>query len=633
MTKGSLVKKITNILLAIMFCVSLLLFSACSAGTDEDNKPVLKIVYRPYATSRPIASGDTYIDLVYKNILALSKNILTEVVGQYGMGRIDVGSFDYRSPSTNGRNYKKMFGVNEASILSLEELLLPEEEKTALINQRIGEDMGRMTHVNYTHEFLTLEAKALVLSYGSSPSIADILTQILFPLDGETPLAALGSVGETNIYKIDTGSTTYYVFLGGDCLLMDGESLYSYVPTGEPDAFNFDNTKTFLKNVLGSNYGVIEKDYIGGEILKNGETVLLNFQRWNYSVAEGILENIPFNAGAYLNAYIEKFGPTFAVEIAKAMLVGGEELPVEVNCPKDLIDGDKKIANAGGVVNLKDLYDRAKSGSDEDKQSFIWAASAFVDHLGLTIDDLSFIGDQLESVIIGEEIYNSTDGKEAFTTSKNNYEKYLLLPKGQIEEDGGEVPVSALQKALDENPTKPILEWLSFDNSSYVEKIEIDGYLQSIILMSEGEIRLDTFFAEVKLEDDAIIDYALKTRSSIRDGEEIVENFFPTVNDDLSGSNILELSDFQEYFGVETISNKVDPLVGNKNSLFVLGEINVDFYKVFKTDAQKFSLEDGLNYRGWYFNVKTNFVELIFATKNVFSLTEVYFERCSFNYS
>ena len=78
MAKSNFVKKILNILLAIMLCASLLLFSACAQGDDEDNKPVLKIVYRPYATSKPFELlDDTYIDLAYQNILDLSDNILT----------------------------------------------------------------------------------------------------------------------------------------------------------------------------------------------------------------------------------------------------------------------------------------------------------------------------------------------------------------------------------------------------------------------------------------------------------------------------------------------------------------------------------------------------------------------------
>ena len=68
MTKVRFVKRITNILLAIMLCVSLLLFCACSEK-DDDNKPVLKIVYRPYSTSKiSLFSDKTYIDAIYEKL-------------------------------------------------------------------------------------------------------------------------------------------------------------------------------------------------------------------------------------------------------------------------------------------------------------------------------------------------------------------------------------------------------------------------------------------------------------------------------------------------------------------------------------------------------------------------------------
>ena len=49
--------------------------------------------------------------------------------------------------------------------------------------------------------------------------------------------------------------------------------------------------------------------------------------------------------------------------------------------------------------------------------------------------------------------------------------------------------LSAFRNALDQNPPKPILEWINLSNTvSYGEEtsLEIPGYLQSIVLMSEG---------------------------------------------------------------------------------------------------------------------------------------------------
>lgn len=556
-------KKFNSFFLVLVMIFSLFFFG-CSNG--EDDSVYMKIVYRPYSTSKPLGIGKTYAELVEDEVLALSEDILTELVGAYGPNSItymDGLLPKTLKPSLNGVDYKTLFGYGTLGGL------FSSEDDFAL-------ELGAMTNL-----YISTENNLVTLTKGefTSSDIADLLLlipQLMIPgaaLDNIQVVSGSLSNG-TFLLRISTGDLYYYVFYGGEIAGIN------YISPSN----NFQNAKTYFARLFNSNYNVIEKDYVGVNIV-DGSNNDLQFAHWKYNLLNGNLDNQISNGNTYLSQFLDKYKLPFAAHVAKAMLVGGEDLP------NDLPKGETSFAS---------LYEQAKQGNNSKCQEFIKLASKYIDHLGLVESNINQLRDVIKSEVIGdgtmpnEKIY---DTSESNILTKNNYD--TIIP-------------ACLNKVLENNPAKPILEYITVD-SGVIDELEIDGYLQSIIFMSNDKREMTSLLAQLEFEEDVVPFYYVTMRYC--NNEQILEYPIEVEEDDFKGG-IISFDFGNIAKDLESIEIK-----DSKNTLLGDGFVLIgDLYKNFVYSSQT-DYTDGY---AWCFNdLENSYVEVVFAVNNVFDRYKV----------
>lgn len=378
------------------------------------------------------------------------------------------------------------------------------------------------------------------------------------------------------VYKHGSGSDVTYIFVGGSV----GSNIYI------GSTSDYTNTKNYVSKLLSSFYNVIERDLTEINIIE-GSSSDLTFSKWNYSLGEevSLYEE-------YLVKYILKYNLSLQVELAKVMLVGREDLPT--NLPTNLPDGST------AETNLKQVYETASSltASESDKQKFIDQACLYLDHIGLSDVDAEMLIEAFFSKIIGTESFNASESNILF---KNNYEDVL----GEIFET-----VQILHKP------KPILNFIIKNNASFVERPNVKGYLKSVILMAEKPIEAEIFqFVVLESETETNYDFAVYARYNDNSTVPIEANVLDAnemLNDD--DTLVIDIAD---------IFSKSCPLDnGNK-------DISVED---FAFESDRFTNSDGEKYNAWFYKKDIQFVEVVFATKNIFSSQALEIDMCGFGY-
>jgi len=540
---------------------SLFFFSACS-GEDDPN--YMKIFYRPYASSKVYGElgNTTYAELIEENIYELSDDILTSLVGAYGptefniMDGLEIKHFE---PDLNGVDFKSLFGYGALSgVLSSE--------------SDFGQELNSMTNL-----YFSSENKLITLSQGDFTS-SDILDIVALVAQLAIPGAVLdnvqivsGSISDLNaLLRISTGDLYYYVFYGGKIAGKD------YINS----ANNFQNAKNYFTSILNTNFNVIEKDFCGLNIVDESSNDL-NFAHWKYNLLNGNLDNQILDGKDYCEDFLEKYSIPFAAHVAKAMLVGGDDIPSNI------------VSNG---KNLASLYQQAKSGDKTNCQNFIKEAVNYIDHIGLTDYDIQALLPVIKNEVIGhgsnnaDKIYENSEKNSLY---KNNYD--TIIPQ-------------CLNTVKEENPQQPILEYITVEGT-YAENVVINGYVTSVILMSE-EARLCTDFIGGFILDEnvspsyivtvrhssngTITDYPVEVdEESLKDG-----NISFSLSDTTGDNNGVEIAASKKGF----FDNEGSILKGNKYELFVYSKQS-----------------DNTKGHAWCYNdLENEYVEIVFATKNVF---------------
>ena len=111
-------KKFNSFLLTMIMCLSLFLFSACGntpGGNGASGANVIyKLIYRPYSTVIPKGSDKSYGKIIEENVLEVSSDVLSRIVGAYGIGEIEVKDGDSTKtvmPKTDGVEYEDLLGL------------------------------------------------------------------------------------------------------------------------------------------------------------------------------------------------------------------------------------------------------------------------------------------------------------------------------------------------------------------------------------------------------------------------------------------------------------------------------------------------------------------------------------------
>ena len=441
-------KKFNSFLLTMIMCLSLFLFSACgdiddgdegggAGGGTSSSKVVYKLIYRPYATTIPSGSDKSYGEIIEQNILDLSSDVLSRIVGEYGIGEVSVKdgeSTKLVSPKTDGVDYEGLLGLSTT---------LSDIEKIDY-----AQDFSKITNIYYSSQ----NNKVLVLS-NYSVSISSLL-------EYDTDTSAY--IAKSDLKDLNTGSTipadeelliqTSYKFSdGGDiAYVFIGETIGSNSINGT------DNVKTFVSKFFKSNFGSIQKSLTGNITIVDGSDTDLPFSAWNWSLTDAEFASCT-TAEEYKLKYIEKFQLNMGVEIAKTILTRYEGLTL--------------------TEELDSLYQQASvvSAGDSQKEKFISDCCDYIDHLGLTEEEKTLLTKYLTETAIGSTI----------AVSGTNYEENCA---------------NVLLDTMSNYALNPILEIKTFEGT--LETDEIDGYLQSIVMIAEKEREPESFVMSIGLKEE-----------------------------------------------------------------------------------------------------------------------------------
>ncbi len=600
MTKGTFFKRAKNFLLIIMIFVSLFLFcfplSGCTpemGGTFEDdstNKPAIFLVYRPYANAIGEGQTKSYAERAYDNLIDLSEEIIAEVVGYYGYGAVLVPTIEnplrVLSPDTSGADFQTLFGLSSG---------LTSEQKLLLIS-----NLNSLTSI-----YVDSANKIMILSSGGVEA-ADLFEQKTDPTPGYYTKHALTAVssnatdlaendfvaasfnGLNQVYFYLSGTTFSYVFLG------DRVGTEPYL-----GALNeFTNTRNFLSKLFNYDLANIERKFVGVTELAENTLKDLTFSSWKSKTGGSYS-----TAAEYLQAYKSANTQTFAVYLAASILTNGTfEWPEEdVDLPFDYFPAVFDELGNDHACSLETLFENAtKTGATEnDQEKFLQVASLFLDHFGITDLDINNVFLAVKQGLIGEDSYD-----------ESWYSDNITLVSNQI---------------FSQNSATPLLEYYdSRVEGTYpviLEDIAVSGYIQSIIIMTEGSVQPSHILMETN-EAPSSPDYVLKIRCNY--GMPIVASgYYGSVNDDISST--------LDFLVVGTSDENGEGILeeGRKYELFASAEdVTIDVIQDFSFSKTEFEKDTNVYYYAWYFNKDVRFLELAFASPNVYKLQ--YFDISSF---
>lgn len=549
-------KRFNSFLLALVMIFSLFFFAGCDDEESKENN-YAKIVYKPYVSSIVPGKDITYAEYIKEGVYDLSKDILTRLVGAYGPDQFTLISdtpIGVYSPSLNGVDYQSLFGYSDLAGIGVNE-------------DNFGKELNAMTKLYFSTEnnLVTLSQRDL-----SSSDIAALVVEIaklLTPGFISSGIQVVsGSIAGLNaLLRVSAGDFYYYVFYGGEIAGLD------YISS----ASDYQNAKTFFATILNTNYNVIEKDFCGLDIVDEASNQL-NFIHWNYNLLNGNLENQILDGNEYRTQFLDKYLYKFAAHVAKAMLVGDGEIPSDV------------VSNG---ANLSNLYNQAKTGSDTDCQNFVNAAVNYIDHIGLSLPDAKALSSIIKSEVIGDRACAS----ERENLYKNNYDTTIA---------------KCLADTMTANPQQPILEYL-VARGTFIENIQINGYLKSIIIMSKQQ-RESEFYTITFLDDGGFENLSyIVTLRHCSEGS-LVEYPVAIEEEDLQSGSIV--------FSAEDLSSDVNLFeIGKSNDIILLEGVNsillFDMYKDY-VHASETDNTDGV---AWCFkDLDNEYIEIVFATNSVF---------------
>lgn len=482
----SKVKTICAFLLTMVMFTSLFLFSGCS----DDEKFLFKIIYRPYA-SEGYGFFSSYKDALLDEMEFLSTEVITHMVGTFGMGKIEhnlkngkkaedlspnLGKDEYGYTSDYEDYYYNLVGLSPymsdkdlyyemlGKLTSCDNFLYLEQING--IGTKIVED-GDDTREERDYD--DYPVKLLVLS---NTSFDKQFVESLISYDDDdksfSPNATLIGLDDGKSYTYrnttylmgnsgyycDYGWESYFIFIG-DYSYRDNDWTACLWSSKESSFDGVVDAERFISKIISTNFNSIQQTVyqvlIWGSDVEYSDINRLDYKSWNYSLTEKEMGSV-YDAQSYLDSYLYKFQRTFEVEIAKIILTrGGSELFVT--------DSDGNILDD----SLLKKYDAASKNNATTKeiQAFINDACEYIDHLGLIEDEIEGLKEFILETVAGYEI----------TDINKNIEKACD---------------SMLEDLVEEVGYAPLLEVLNY-KASELDEIKIDGYIQSIIFLKEED--------------------------------------------------------------------------------------------------------------------------------------------------
>lgn len=556
-------KKINSFLLTMIMIISLFFFNACDDAGSGDNI-ILKVFYRPYASSRVSVFGDTYAETIEKDLIEVSGDVLSRLVGEYGIGEVSVKdgeSTKLVSPNEGGANYQALLAVSS----------LTETQKKA-----IAGDFSAVTNI-----YFSFGSNIMVLSnFSANSSIVDnmvtydaentiyVANTSLTKISGSGGSISSGDNPETHcVYKYSNGNNFSYIFLGGYIGSNSNENAFT-------SALNINK---YLAKLFGSNYNNIQHGFVGSITASQEGTDISDglFTTWAYSLTDAEFSSCAGDAGAFQEKYVEKYTLTFAVELAKTILTRYEGLTLS--------------------DDLSTLYTSASGSgaSNSAREDFIEACCEYIDHYGLLPEENELLKNYILNTMIGSTI----------TGSNPNYDSNCA---------------KVLEESRINNLANPILEYRTYEGGTIHEEPKVDGYIQSIVIMTKDEYDFTDFALAFETED--AVESAYLTTIRYANSGTISEYPFVVSEGDMKDN-------FYSFSISEASADTVDELkivscTDNipSNALIAQNTIDNDVKHLFKYSK---STQNTVGC-AWCFNdTSASYVEVVFGTNTMFDLFEL----------
>ena len=586
-------KKINSFLLTMIMIISLFFFigiSGCSESSDEEGERIFtKIIYRPYSTSKPNGSDKTYGEIISENLLEVSSDILTRLVANYGIGEIEVKDGESTatvSPNINSVDYQSIFAISGS---------LSDGQKNSY-----ALDMSKLTN-----SYLDSSNKIFIISnYSISSSDAENL--VTYDADNlkyvaQSDLVLISNSGgdfssggdlESNAaYKYVSGNDFAYIFVGG--YIGSNSSNNTFNNAGE--------AKTLLTKLLSTDFNSIQRKFDATTVVAADTNPHdIKFSTWNFYLTESEFSSVS-TAEEFLAKYKEKYQLSVAVEIANAILTRHYYVVEDVPNSEDIsypvfeeynalyekassfnltMENKKNASTNVNEIIRTYTFDSEKSNSD--KIAYLTYSTKYIDHIGLLSSEKSILASALIDGVSGGATLDLTKAENILSATLQNYQ------------------------------ANPILEYITLSKVP-IDDVEIKGYLQSIVFMSEAEYDMGDasvcFNFETK-DENYQLNYLMAVRNS--------EGYFPeTVEVEV------EDGEWNFYLDAPKDGSKMDKFVDNLPS----GLIGVD--DTISRDLSQYFVygkDTNLNMSMgcyWCFNdEEASFVEYAFATPDLFYTVE-----------
>lgn len=586
-------KKINSFLLTMIMIISLFFFisvSGCSESSDEEGERIFtKIVYRPYSTSKPSGIDKTYGEIISENLLEVSSDILTRLVANYGIGEIEVKDGDSTttvSPNINSVNYQSIFAIS--SSLSDEQKSSYALDMSKLTNSYLDGDNKIFIISNYSVS--TSDAETLV-TYDSENSKYVSQSDLVLISNSGGDFSSGSGLDPNAAYKYESGSDFAYIFVGG--YIGSDSSANTFNNAGE--------AKTLLTNLLSTEFNSIQRKFDATTVVAaDGNPHDIKFSTWNFSLTESEFSSVS-TAEEFLAKYKEKYLLSVAVEIANAILTRHYYVVEDVPNSEDIsytifeeynalyekassfsltMENKKNASTNVNEIVRTYIFDSEKSNAD--KIAYLTYSTKYIDHIGLLASEKNILTYLLIGGIAGGETLETAKVDNILSATLQNYK------------------------------ANPILEYITLSKVP-IDDVEIKGYLQSIIFMSEAEYDMgdaSVCFNFQPKDDNAQFNYLMAVRNS--------EGYFPeTVEVDV------EDGEWNFYLDAPKSGSKMDKFVDNLPSslIGVDDTISRDLsqYFVYGKDTN-LNMSMGCY---WCFNdEEASFVEYAFATPDLFYTIE-----------
>ncbi len=328
----------------------------------EDDKINLKYLYKPDDITE-------YADEIAEEIYRSSENIINNLVGEYGVGSVEVYNEQYNELGTTTYSLSPFYVNTKATYSSyFNRSSMGDGQFLDLISE-----MSRCGFALYdgTNSWYAIGTTAISPSFisftGTDYTISRDGTLKDMSSMSDTAVNSGAVIGSQGVFRFSTGSDFFYIWLGSSTSVVTANG-YGV---------------GFTSKLIDTHYNAIQgtvKSVTSG--LANA--VVISKESWAWALPDDYI-------GDYLTGYQEAYQDLLSVNIARLIAFGNAELPNDIQ-------------------KLYDKVDTAPIDS-ADMEAFMAVCIERIDHIGLSKDEGRLVSEFILNNVIGEEIYLADEEK------------------------------------------------------------------------------------------------------------------------------------------------------------------------------------------------------------------------------